>query len=575
MVLSDQELGMLEQLTYLNHEVSDAAGLSGYDLSRDENCHHTVGELLERFDEKALQQLEQTENVGFTRGKEWANIIRYLQNSKMKDLVMTDTMKKDGRLLAYCFVENEGDENAVVAFKGTTGAEEWADNALGLNQADTQNQLEAAEFIESLPYSDITVTGHSKGGNKAMYVTLVTDKVSRCVSFDGQGFSKEFLDKYWAEIQTRGGNIKNFSLSTDYVHLLMFPVPNAQQIYCQGYGVGNFLENHCPAAFFTVDENGNLLMEQNGQLHFTIVEKEAEAIRTAHELTTFLMNNASKEELAKTAHFMSEMLPCLLAGQGGVEGLLELIRQDPEAAGIILAYLAKFAQVKDLSSKDLEKIFPVLGEMEKEMLADLEKEMQNDERLRKLLATGVVAADGLLGYIIDQLQDGKSDEITKWLLNKLCEEGNINIDAGTIWDAADETFPNISTDGGMGNYRPRTGKILDFSQNTYDALRSTIDRINEMGSSPADAWKSYNTERWYMDLPIELAVNCIDTFYDRVYDINQECSRQFEEIFENARQADLATGNQLRECREGLQRSNARIEIMVSNIQLRRVVGPK
>ena len=58
-----------------------------------------------------------------------------------------------------------------------------------------------SDYIENLPYDSITVAGHSKGGNKAQYVTVLSDKVDRCISMDGQGFSQEFIDKYYAEIQ--------------------------------------------------------------------------------------------------------------------------------------------------------------------------------------------------------------------------------------------------------------------------------------------------------------------------------------------------------------------------------------
>lgn len=37
--------------------------------------------------------------------------------------------------------------------------------------------------------STITVTGHSKGGNKAK-----DNSVDICIAFDGQGFSDEFID---------------------------------------------------------------------------------------------------------------------------------------------------------------------------------------------------------------------------------------------------------------------------------------------------------------------------------------------------------------------------------------------
>ena len=62
---------------------------------------------------------------------------------------------------------------------------------------DLKTDEDKAVYIKNLPKeygNNITVTGHFKGGNKAQYVTIVTDRIGRCVSFDGQGFSKEFLE---------------------------------------------------------------------------------------------------------------------------------------------------------------------------------------------------------------------------------------------------------------------------------------------------------------------------------------------------------------------------------------------
>ena len=60
MDISDHELGMLEQLTYLNPDVAKAAGFKdweNYSFSGGETGV-TVGELLECFDEEALDKLE-------------------------------------------------------------------------------------------------------------------------------------------------------------------------------------------------------------------------------------------------------------------------------------------------------------------------------------------------------------------------------------------------------------------------------------------------------------------------------------------------------------------------------------
>lgn len=183
MVLTDNELGMIEQLCYLNKDVAEAAGVSGFNGVKNGQKNMSIEEILACFDEEALKKLESCDfeiDGACASGKEWAGIIRYLKSSRMKDLVLADTMTNtNGTTLALCFTEEGNTSDAIVAFKGTTGGAEWVDNVEGLNVADTECQKEALDFIESLPYDSITVTGHSKGGNKAMYVAITSDKVDR------------------------------------------------------------------------------------------------------------------------------------------------------------------------------------------------------------------------------------------------------------------------------------------------------------------------------------------------------------------------------------------------------------
>ncbi len=193
MTLTDNELCMIEQLCYLNKDVAEAAGISGFTGVKAEAGHKgmSIAEILEPFDENALNKLEALGDKELdgacASGKEWAEIIRYLKSSeRISSLALSETMvNSNGTTLALCFTESANSDSAIVAFKGTSGGDEWIDNVEGLNTSDTQCQKEALDFIESLRFSDITVTGHSKGGNKAMYVAITSDKVTRCVAYDG------------------------------------------------------------------------------------------------------------------------------------------------------------------------------------------------------------------------------------------------------------------------------------------------------------------------------------------------------------------------------------------------------
>ena len=128
------------------------------------------------------------------------------------------TPEYTGSIRGACFVDKSGD--ATVAFRGTGGSyQQWSNNFEGYGDVSQQSERDAAAFINSLPYNNITVTGHSNGGNQAMYATVVCgDKIDRCVSYEGQGGSKEFMQEYAGEIAQNQNKITNICGSRDFVN---------------------------------------------------------------------------------------------------------------------------------------------------------------------------------------------------------------------------------------------------------------------------------------------------------------------------------------------------------------------
>lgn len=130
--------------------------------------------------------------------------------------------QKDIRGICYT---DRADKNAVVVFRGTGGTKEaWRDNVYGAYDSDTRLQEEASDFVryECGVYDDITVTGHSKGGNLSQYVTIKNpDKVESCVSFDGQGFNDEFINSNCDAISKYASKIKSICAYNDYVNVLL------------------------------------------------------------------------------------------------------------------------------------------------------------------------------------------------------------------------------------------------------------------------------------------------------------------------------------------------------------------
>lgn len=115
---------------------------------------------------------------------EWEDVFAAIESNE--DLMSLDLVVNkydpETEFTSMCFADSS--DQAYVVFMGTGNHKEWEDNAHGAHVSDTTAQLEAKNFIDSLQYDDIVVSGHSKGGNKAQYVTITDTegKISRCVS---------------------------------------------------------------------------------------------------------------------------------------------------------------------------------------------------------------------------------------------------------------------------------------------------------------------------------------------------------------------------------------------------------
>lgn len=182
-----------------------------------------------------------------------------LANSKISNL----TRSQSG-LTACSFTNTNG--SIFVVFRGTGGGE-WIDNGEGLSGIPEENtyltygrsgnvlshrtvqddysttqQVEALNWFYAIAAKSgwddrthITLSGHSKGGNKAQFITIHSDLVDACYSFDGQGFSPEaltaFKDRLGAKFEIRRRNIYSFSADNDYVNVLGERVMPEDQIY--------------------------------------------------------------------------------------------------------------------------------------------------------------------------------------------------------------------------------------------------------------------------------------------------------------------------------------------------------
>ena len=399
-MLTDTEFCILEQLAYLDEDVAQAASdqKSNVDLYKicETDKGRTIAEILSVFDERALANLRKSSGSvcsAQVSGVEWARIIKFLQDGRAASLVLEELMldetgyhsasDPDGRSynypLALCFSDGTGKNNeAVVVFKGTTGPGEWADNVRAAVEVDTPPQRKALEFVEKAAsrFGNISVVGHSKGSNKAMYTAVMSDNVVRCVGFDGQGFSRVFLEKpeIAERIRNRADIIKNYSLTGDFVHILLYQIPGSHQLFCKGYCVDSVGENHSPNSFFQQSSDGSdeKMYSQTimvGNTSYIIprfeVASENTSIETLHSFVDYLLSRG--ENVEGIIGYLAKILPIVIVGEDengtsyDSKGKIKAVFSDTDNLTALVTNLTAFVKEKKLDGNYAASLLGALG----------------------------------------------------------------------------------------------------------------------------------------------------------------------------------------------------------------------
>ena len=169
----------------------------------------------------------------------------------------------------------------------------WNDNIKGAAVSDTAEQRRDLDFYKEAIQAardyignqdgdlNITVSGHSTGGNHAQYVTIAYNKnltgyeeindIDKCVSFDGQGFSNAFLDKYSEAIEERASKIISYCPTVAIVGALIKDIPGIEHKYIDiGSPEALLIGYHMPVEM--LDENGKFKTEGFPSTEFILLK---------------------------------------------------------------------------------------------------------------------------------------------------------------------------------------------------------------------------------------------------------------------------------------------------------------
>lgn len=217
-----------------------------------------------------LEEMKQAEfDAGYSRAslpflteEEINDVYKKLYNNeRILNLEIVNTTSENG-LTATCFMDLNS--NLYVIYRGTDGPEAWVDNVKAFGEEASFLQKKAIEFFYDSKekvknFNKIIVSGHSKGGNMAKYVVIMSDNADICVSLDGQGFSKEFLEGNSYLVEKNKHKIIEVNAEYDYVSCLGNPVPyntDNQVHYIKTDFQKNIIGFHYSNIIF--DRNGNL-----------------------------------------------------------------------------------------------------------------------------------------------------------------------------------------------------------------------------------------------------------------------------------------------------------------------------
>lgn len=220
-------------------------------------------------------------------------------------------MTNDGDIRGLLYTD-EGDK-ATLVFRGTGGTyKAWNDNVQGEYETDTKLQKLAGDFVkyECSEFKNITVTGHSKGGNLSQYVTVTCpDQIDRCVSYDGQGFGREFLTEYKDEINASKGKITSISAYNDFVNILLYSIAG-QTLYVKNNGSGvDAHSSYMLLASSDFDSNGNFDRNADTKSQSFIIKNIKKALDTTVTALDLLPDDGNE----KSSNVLAASLASLMS----------------------------------------------------------------------------------------------------------------------------------------------------------------------------------------------------------------------------------------------------------------------
>ncbi len=285
---SDAEMVIATQVAYLN--------INGNDSVVNQNVGETVNYILNKYGTYDFSTGTYTMKEGI-HGADAAqfntaqNILTLSEQNNVTSwqnwTVMDCCDHNSGSGFYGCLIDTSNGD-AIVGCRGSEsydmeqGIKDWGAADIGrLNNPLTLQQADATRYMERLyakygnSYDSFSFTGHSLGGSLATHAAITApkgmqDKTDTVISFDGPGFSDEYLKAHALEISRVADKLHHYEYS--WVGELLFQPPGIDNRVVKAHDDTRQDSEFMNQAWrhdtvnIEFDENGNVMPGERGEL---------------------------------------------------------------------------------------------------------------------------------------------------------------------------------------------------------------------------------------------------------------------------------------------------------------------
>lgn len=289
--------------------------------------------------------------------------LKKYQNEPYRSFKVVDYENNNGTDGLVCLAIETTPGNIVIASRGSempgensigVGGEDWDDNIKSAGMIETMQQAKAKEFINRVGAMDIcktiSITGHSKGGNNALYAMImanpeIMEKIKQCVTFNAPGFNDDFINanKDIIDKLVEAGIIKEYQGKGDLVSEIMNNISKPIIIKQIDWKGKELIDDHYIYAMLLNGDGTDFIIYEDGRKNFIPI--------LVNSIVDKLLDTLSQEEVMEVINLVEKIINSDDISMGSIIDLLKESDVSASTIGIILIHTLTTATMEFIQSE--------------------------------------------------------------------------------------------------------------------------------------------------------------------------------------------------------------------------------